>query len=360
MFYQHILRPLLFSMDPERAHDLAMDWAIKANGSSRFRSALRIKYHFAAPKLEQELLGIRFPNPVGMAAGFDKNGRIVKTLEALGFGFVEIGSITARPSKGNPKPRMFRLPEDRAVINRMGLNNDGADVIIDRLDTKDVTIPIGINIAKTHDPSIMGDLAIADYIHSFLKAEEKADYIMVNISCPNTAEGITFEQEGPLRDLLSGIMAARKRPEIPVLVKFSPDVDPPTLESLVGISQESGVSGFAISNTSTNRDGLLASPELLDSIGRGGLSGRPLQARVEKMTRSLRKFAGRETVIMGIGGIDGSQSAIDRLKSGAQLVQIYTGLIYQGLTLPKRINREIVRNLEATVMSNVGDFRSFW
>lgn len=345
-------------MDPEQAHDLAMKWAVRANSSPRMRAAIRLKYHYSNPKLEQELLGLRFPNPVGIAAGFDKNGKIVKTLEALGFGFVEIGSITARPSKGNAKPRMFRLPDDQAVINRMGLNNDGADAIIDRLDMNGVGIPVGINIAKTHDPAILGDTAIADYIHSFKRAEEKADYIMVNISCPNTAEGITFEQEEPLRDLLGGIMVNRSRPDIPVLVKFSPDVDLATLESLVGISQDVGVIGFAISNTSTNRQGLLTPASTLDSIGRGGLSGRPLCDKVEIMTRRLRSFAGKDAVIFGVGGIDSPEAALGRLKSGAQLVQVYTGLIYQGPSLPSRINRSLVRNIEASSTSNLLDLQS--
>lgn len=360
MFYQHILRPILFSMDPEKAHDLAMKWAIKANESDRMRSLIRIKYHHSDKRLEQELLGLRFANPVGIAAGFDKNGKIIKTLEALGFGFVEIGSITARPSKGNPKPRMFRLPSDQAVINRMGLNNDGADVIIDRLDKEGVRIPVGINIAKTHDPNILGDKAIDDYIYSFLKAEEKADYIMVNISCPNTAEGITFEQEEPLRDLLSGIVAAQRRPEIPVLVKFSPDITIQMLESLVGISLQAGVKGFAISNTSTSRNGLHTSPSTLASIGRGGLSGRPLRDKVENLTRKLRAFAGNNALIIGIGGIDGPQTAIDRLKSGAQLAQVYTGLIYRGPALPSQINRELVRYLDASSLKNAEELRAYW
>lgn len=347
-------------MDPEKAHDLAMKWAVRANSSPRMRAAIRLKYHFSDLRLEQELFGMRFPNPVGIAAGFDKNGRIVKTLEALGFGFVEIGSITARPSNGNSRPRMFRLPKDQAVINRMGLNNDGADAIIDRLDKDGVRIPVGINIAKTHDPAILGDSAIADYIHSFVRAEDKADYIMVNISCPNTAEGITFEQEEPLRDLLSGIMAARKRPDIPTFVKFSPDVDMPMLESLVGISQDAGVKGFAISNTSTNRQGLITPAGTLDSIGRGGLSGRPLCGRVAKITRRLRAFAGKDALIIGVGGIDSPQTAVERLKSGAQLVQVYTGLIYQGPSLPSQINRALVLSLGKSPSAHVSDLQNSW
>ncbi len=356
MLYRNLIRPALFFMDPEKAHDLAMKLAKQTNRSFGLQMMARFLYDYEKPILEQQLLGLHFRNPIGIAAGFDKNGLILRALQSIGFGFIEIGSITARPSKGNAKPRMFRLPDDRAIINRMGLNNDGADVIIDRLDRSGVTIPVGINIAKTHDPSILGDAAINDYIYSFRKAEEKADYIMVNISCPNTAEGITFEQREPLTDLLNGIMSARSRPNIPVLVKFSPDLEFGLLETLVGISNDAGVKGFALSNTSTNRDGLQSARTRLDTIGRGGLSGHPLLDKAEKLTRRLRQYAGKESVIIGIGGIENSMHAMDRLSSGANLVQVYTGLIYEGPALPGRINRDIARSMVARLMTRVSDF----
>ncbi len=343
-------------LDPEKAHDMTMTLAKQTNRSHGLQTVARHLYAYENHLLEQQLLGLHFPNPIGIAAGFDKNGLILRALQAIGFGYIEIGSITARPSSGNPKPRMFRLPEDRAIINRMGLNNDGADVIIDRLDKSGVTIPVGINIAKTHDPSILGDAAIHDYIYSFNKAEEKADYIMVNISCPNTAEGITFEQEGPLTDLMNGIMSARKKPTVPVLVKFSPDLEFGLLESLVGISIDQGVQGFALGNTSSNRDGLQSARSRLDDIGRGGLSGQPLRDRTEKLTRRLRQYAGKDRVIIGIGGIENSTHAMDRLSIGANLVQVYTGLVYEGPSLPGKINRDIARNMVARLMTRMADF----
>jgi dihydroorotate dehydrogenase len=355
MFYRNFIKPVLFSFDPEKAHDLAMKWAVRVNSSISLQRTARALFNVHDSKLEQKLMGLHFPNPVGIAAGFDKNGLILRSLQAIGFGFIEIGSITARPSKGNEKPRMFRLPDDRAIINRMGLNNDGADVIIDRLDKKGVTIPVGINIAKTHDPSILGDAAIDDYVYSFIKAEEKADYIMVNISCPNTAEGITFEQPGPLTDLLGGISSSRKRPAIPMLVKFSPDVSDNMLDSLVSICIDAGVTGFAISNTSTSRDGLLTATSRLDDIGRGGLSGQPLRSRAERLTKRLRALAGSDSVLVGIGGIENAVNAMDRLEAGANLLQVYTGLIYEGPSLPGQINREIKLSLEAKGMENVAE-----
>jgi dihydroorotate dehydrogenase len=358
MLYRNLIQPILFSMDPEKAHDLAMDWAKRTNHSAGLQRLARNLFGYGNDRLEQRLLGLNFPNPVGIAAGFDKNGLILRALQSIGFGYIEIGSITARPSIGNSKPRMFRLPDDKAIINRMGLNNDGADVIIDRLDKSGVFIPVGINIAKTHDPAILGDGAIEDYIYSFCKAEEKADYIMVNISCPNTAEGITFEQEGPLRDLLSGIMSVRKKPRIPVLVKFSPDLDHNLLESLVGISIDSGVKGFALSNTSTSREGLLTQRTILDDIGRGGLSGQPLRNRAEMLTRKLRQYAGKEAVLIGIGGIEGANHTIDRLAGGANLVQVYTALIYEGPSLPGKINRDLIRMMDGKAMANITEFAS--
>lgn len=360
MLYRNLIRPILFSIDPEKAHDLAMDLAKRTNSSWGLQKIARMLFAHEHSKLGQQVLGLNFRNPVGIAAGFDKNGLILKALQSIGFGYIEIGSITARPSLGNARPRMFRLPSDGALINRMGLNNDGADVIIDRLDRSGVTIPVGINIAKTHDPSIMGDAAISDYIFSFCKAEEKADYIMVNISCPNTAEGITFEQQEPLTDLLHGITSARKHPHIPVMVKFSPDLDGSLLESLVGICTDYGIQGFALSNTSTNRNGLHTSRSELDDIGHGGLSGLPLKDRALKLTRTLRELAGKEPVIIGIGGIDSAPNAIERLAGGANLVQIYTGLVFEGPSLPGVINRDLVKYMDNQSMENITGFSGLW
>jgi dihydroorotate dehydrogenase len=360
MLYRTFIRPILFSMDPEKAHDLAMAWAKRTNRSAGLQAMAKTLFAYENDKLSQQLLGLNFRNPVGIAAGFDKNGRILRALQSIGFGYIEIGSITAKPSIGNPRPRMFRLPSDRAIINRMGLNNDGADVIIDRLDRSGIHIPVGINIAKTHDPSILGDAAINDYIFSFRKAEEKADYIMVNISCPNTAEGITFEQPEPLSDLLNGIMSARKKTTTPVLVKFSPDVDTSLLESLVGLCNDVGVQGFALSNTSTARDGLHTHQTTLDAIGRGGLSGKPLRDRAMNLTRLLRQFAGKEAVVIGIGGIEDAHHTIDRLTGGANLVQIYTGLIYEGPSLPGKINRDLVDIMDKRSLEGISSLNELW
>lgn len=343
MFYRRFAKPLLFAMDPEKAHDLTMNWARRTEKSRFLQALARNLYDFRHPALKRTLMGLEFRNPVGIAAGFDKNGRIPKALQTIGFGYVEIGSITAKPSAGNPKPRMFRLPDDRGLVNRMGLNNDGAQVIMERLDKSGLEIPLGVNIAKTHDPHIEGDAAVRDYMTSLSAAETKADYIMVNISCPNTAEGKTFEQPGPLRDLLDGLMSVRRRPDVPLLVKFSPDVDEPSLHGLIDICEQYPVEGYALSNTSVNRGGLSTPSVELEKIGRGGLSGRPLKDRAEKQIARLRSWLGNDRVLVGIGGIDDPESAVERLHAGADLIQVYSGLIYEGPSLVGRINREIAK-----------------
>jgi len=343
MFYSRITKPILFRLDPEKAHEMALGFARKTNDSRLLQRLARKAYAFSDDRLHQNLLGLHFPNPVGIAAGFDKNGTIPRALEAVGFGFVEIGSITAKASGGNPSPRMFRLPLDKALINRMGLNNDGAEVIMERLDKTGLSIPLGVNIAKTHDPNIVGDLAINDYVISYRCAEAKADYIMLNVSCPNTAEGITFEEKGPISDLLDAINSAKKRASLPVLVKFSPDLSLSKLDELLDICEQQSIAGYAISNTSTNRDGLTTDRSVLDTIGKGGLSGQPLRSKTNTLTKHIRKHVGPSKVIIGVGGIDSPSTATDRLQQGANLVQMYTGLIYEGPSLPGRINKHLVR-----------------
>ena len=206
--YKVLAKPFLFRMDPERAHNITMRMMHKTHNRSA-RKITRFLFDYQSENLSQSLLGLTFRNPIGIAAGFDKNGTVIKAFEPLGFGFSETGSITANPSAGNPKPRLFRLPKDRAVINRMGLNNDGVEVVVKRLSGIVTGIPKGINIAKTHDPSITGSKAIEDYLKSYRIAEPAADYITLNISCPNTSDGKTFEQKEPLKELLKAVYDIR-------------------------------------------------------------------------------------------------------------------------------------------------------
>lgn len=344
-------------MDAEKAHNATMRLIRLAEESERVRKVTRILFDYQAKHLNQSLLGLTFRNPMGVAAGFDKNGSITRALEALGFGFTETGSITAGPSAGNPRPRLFRLPDDRAIINRMGLNNDGAEVIVNRLLNKKTGIPGGINIAKTHDPAITGDKAIEDYLRSYRLAEPAAGYITLNISCPNTTEGKTFEQKQPFRELLQAIYDVRTQSSPPLLVKFSPDLSAADLTSLLDISESFHIDGYAAVNTSSSRKGLRTRADKLKTMGSGGLSGKPLHQKSCAIIRQIRQIAGPEKTIMGIGGVDSFQTALDKIESGADLLQVYSGLVYNGPGMIRHINRQLSRHMKKVNAKSLRELR---
>lgn len=353
MIYNSLVKPLLFKLDAERAHTATHKFAQTASKSSFLKSAARGIYNYQSPKLSQQIWGLDFKNPIGLAAGFDKNGEIPEIMAALGFGFVEIGSITANPSTGNPKPRAFRLPEDRALINRMGLNNDGAKTIVKRLKNKDIDIPLGVNIAKTHDPTIMGDKAIEDYVFSFHEAKKVADYITVNISCPNTSEGKTFEDPAALEELLSALKIREDARVVPTLVKFSSDLTKEKLLELLEICENHRIHGYVACNTSANREGLKTSQKTLDGIGNGGLSGRPIARKSIKIIGWISEATKGQKPIIGVGGIDSYETAHRMLMAGADLLQIYTSLIYEGPGLIKSINKKLVDELDRLDLKSI-------
>lgn len=346
MLYKALLKPLLFQLEAESAHGLTAQWAQKTTRSDLLASIVDTLYNYQSPVLGQSFLGHFFRNPVGLAPGFDKNGYLVQAIENMGMGFTEVGSITARSSTGNAKPRAFRLPQDRALINRMGLNNEGVRRVVDRLQQSSYSIPLGINIAKTHSPDIMGDKAIRDYQSSYLKAWKAADYITLNISCPNTAEGKTFEDPVALKELLATLFPKDAERTLPTLVKFSPDLDHSTLEVLVGICESYPITGYIACNTSSSRSALQTSKAKLKKIGPGGVSGRPLAPKATQTIQWIRKMAGPQPLIIGVGGIDSFDAALQMLKAGANLLQLYTGLVYEGPGLVKQINRGLVQYLE--------------
>lgn len=341
MIYNSFIKPYLFKKDAEDAHDFVIDKGAYASKSPLFLDLISMLYGFSHPDLKKEFLGLTFPNPIGLAAGFDKNGALVPTMEALGFGFIEIGSITANSSKGNPRPRAFRLPEDHSLINRMGLNNDGAEVIVQRLKKTRCTIPLGVNIAKTHDPSIVGDLALEDYLKSYTLAREVADYITINISCPNTAEGKTFEDPESLTQLLD--ILKPQNYQTPTLVKFSVDISQDYLKSLIDICERYGIDGYVATNTSSLRSGLKSNQELLNTIGNGGLSGAAISNRSNQVISWIRQEIGPDKLIIGVGGIHDADSAKAKLDAGANLLQIYTGMVYEGPGLVKRIKKGLLK-----------------
>lgn len=344
-------------MDSEDAHNAAMRLAQSANDTDLLRKVTRFLFDYQSKSLRQFLMGLDFRNPLGTAAGFDKNGTILHTLEAMGLGFTETGSITAHPSQGNSRPRLFRLIKDRAIINRMGLNNNGAESVVKRLLDSNHGIPKGINIAKTHDPTITGKQAIEDYLKSYKLAEPAADYIMLNISCPNTAEGKTFEQKQPLTDLLNAVYETRNEQSPPLLVKFSPDLPSTKLTELLDITEKFDVDGYAAVNTSSTRKGLRTAPDKLESIGRGGLSGKPLHQKGCAVIKQIRQVCGPDKTIIGIGGVDSFQSALDKLESGADLLQIYTGFIYEGPAIIKHINKKLARHMQKKNLNSIRELR---
>jgi dihydroorotate dehydrogenase len=346
-----LLRPILFCLEAERAHRLALGVARGLQPLSPWLVQPFLAFEDSA--LAVTCWGITFPNPIGLAAGMDKNALLVRFWEAIGLGFVEIGSVSALPSPGNPQPRLFRLPEDRALINRMGLNNDGAVRIAQRLARLRHYRPLGINLAKTHDPKLLGEAAIADFCESFRRLAPLADYVTLNISCPNTAEGKTFEDPEALNALLQAIFALRRELglSVPVLLKLSPlpsgqTVFDSLLEELVAVAKAHGVAGFIAINTATDRQGLQTNPTVVARIGPGGLSGAPLAQRARSLLFYLYRLTEGRLPLISVGGIDSAEEAYARIRAGASLVQLYTGLVYEGPGLVRRIKQGLLRFLE--------------
>jgi len=356
------LRPLLFQMDAERAHKVSLQAAKLVQSVAP--SLLEPQYGFEDERLKQRLWGLTFPNPVGLAAGFDKNAQLVPFWEAVGFGFAEVGSISAMAAGGNPKPRAFRLPEDEALINRMGLNNEGAAVIAERLEESknDRSRPLGINLVKTNDPGVMGDAALEDFRESFRLLAPEASYVVLNVSCPNTEDGQTFEAPHALDDLLATIASEQKAPvlSMPVLVKLSPPLSDRVtfdtrLEDIVAVAEEHGVDGFIASNTASDRQGLQTSNDELEAIGEGGVSGRPLADRATCLVRYLYRATDGERPIIGVGGVHDAESAYAKIKAGASLVQLYTALVYEGPGLIKEIKEGLVERLREDGHVSIAD-----
>ncbi len=357
MLYKNLLRPLLFRLDPEFAHNITHTVASIVNKSDGISHLVASLFKVKEPILAQNILGLRFTNPVGLAAGFDKNGDLLHTMKSVGFGFTEIGSVTAQPSPGNPKPRVFRLPSDHGLINRMGLNNTGAELIIDKLvKQRRPSFPVGINIAKTHNPNILGELAIHDYAFSYEQALRYADYITVNISCPNTEEGKTFENIEALSQLLSRFNKIPNPAKIPTLVKFSADLSDIELDALIDCCETYNVDGYVATNTSSLRTHLdHTPPSQIARAGRGGLSGSPLLSRSTHIVHQIAVKTAFNKPIIGVGGVQTLNDAIDMFKAGAWLLQVYTGLIYEGPSLPSAINEGLAQYLRKNNLSSIRD-----
>jgi len=327
-------------IDPELTHVLGMA-IIKVAGLPLVRDFL-YKKNSAHPQLAVNALGLKFESPVGLAAGFDKNAEAILGFYALGFSHVEIGTVTAHPQPGNPKPRLFRLPEDRALINRMGFNNDGAKRIakrLTRLRQKHKALPIiGVNIGKSRVTPV--DEAIADYVASTRALGALADYLVVNVSSPNTPGLRGLQEEKALRPLLSAVLAEAK--DTPVLVKIAPDLTDEAVKEVCQLAVDLGLAGIIATNTTIARQGLSTEPSVVSGYGEGGLSGQPLSERSVQILRLIRHSVPRDFCVISVGGVFTGADVAQRVKTGATLVQAYTGFVYRGPLFAHHLTRELL------------------
>ena len=340
-----LLKPLLFALPPERAHGLAIR-ALAATQDTPVEALLARRYAYADPRLAVETMGLSFPNPVGVAAGFDKNARVPAALANLGFGHVEVGAVTAEPQAGSPRPRLFRLARDEALVNRMGFNNDGADAVGQRLAAGPRPhVPLGVNLGLSE--GVAAEDAPEDYRYTCERVAPHADFVVVNVSSPNTPGLRELQQPGPLADILRTVRDAGADR---VLVKLSPDLAEPAVAEAVELAEELDLAGVVASNTTTTRPGTLSSPHRHEP---GGLSGRPLAARA---TEQVRQVASRTDLpVVGVGGVFTAIDAYRKVRAGASLVQLYTGLVYRGPSIARRINRGLATLLERDGFEDVAD-----
>lgn len=342
--YKSLIRPIFFLFDPEKIHHFTFS-ALKFLGKiPGMKSIWRSLYVYKKKSLRREFFGLTFDNPVGLAAGFDKDAKLIDELACMGFGFIEIGTLTPKGQPGNEKPRLFRLPEDKAVINRMGFNNEGVENAVERLKKRKSKIIVGGNIGK--NKITPNEEAGRDYAIAFEALFPVVDYFVVNVSSPNTPNLRALQDKEPLKALLEKLKVrnqAKSKPK-PLLLKIAPDLSESQLMDIVEITKEVGLDGLIATNTTISRDGLKASENNVEKIGAGGLSGAPLKDRSNWVIRILRQHLGEDFPIVGVGGIMSAKDAIDKLNAGASLVQLYTGFIYEGPNLVKEINREVAKH----------------
>ena len=341
--YKLIVRPLLFCFDAEKIHYFSLNILKLILIIYPIRKIVKKIYHSNDKKLERELFGIRFPNPVGLAAGFDKNGKYIKELSSFGFGFIEIGTITPKSQPGNPKKRLFRLIEDQAIINRMGINNDGNQLCIERLKKVNKNIVIGGNIGK--NTTTKNEDSVNDFIDNFKVLHDYVDYFVINVSCPNVNHFKELQDRDFLEELLPLLhqFNAEKGIKKPILLKIAPDLNESQLDETIEIVNVLKIDGIVATNTTTKRENLKTSTNNLEAIGNGGLSGLPLKQKSTQVIKYISKKSKKSIPIIGVGGIMTAEDAIEKLNAGASLVQIYTGFIYSGPSLIKKINRLIVQ-----------------
>ncbi|GHM99400.1 dihydroorotate dehydrogenase (quinone) [Cytophagales bacterium WSM2-2] len=342
--YKLLIRPILFLLDPEKTHHFTFA-ALRFFGKIPLtKSLLRLLYSKESSALKRELFGIKFKNPVGLAAGFDKDAKLIDELACLGFGFIEIGTLTPKAQPGNDKPRLFRLPEDQALINRMGFNNEGVFAAVERLKKRKSNIVVGGNIGK--NKITPNEKAVEDYEACFEILYPYVDYFVVNVSSPNTPGLRELQEKEPLKNLMmhmKNLSASKEKPK-PVLLKIAPDLTHSQLDDIVEILIKTKTDGVIATNTTISREELVTDSKIISTIGNGGLSGRPVTKKSTEVISYLRSKLGNNFPIIGVGGIMNPEEAIEKIKAGADLVQIYTGFIYEGPGFAKRICTAIEKN----------------
>jgi dihydroorotate dehydrogenase len=344
MVYRSFLRPILFSLPPETAHHLALS----SLSLIRPIHQLVARQFTTSQTLPVSRFGLTFPNPVGLAAGFDKNGIALQELSTLGFGHIEAGTVTYHAQPGNPRPRLFRLPKDHALINRAGFNNDGAAAFAQRVKANRPDCVLGVSIGKSKITPL--ENAVEDYLGSFELVYDVADYVAVNVSSPNTPQLRELQQSEQLNSLLSSLqnknLELQKRSKraslMPLLLKLSPDLNTSELEIVVDVVKRLGIDGIIATNTTISRGNLHSTRKEVAACGEGGLSGLPLKARSTQMISELYQQTGGRIPIIGVGGVSTAEDAWEKIAAGASLVQLYTGFIYEGPRVAQRINQGLV------------------
>ncbi len=339
-----ISKSFLFLFNPEKAHHIAAKLIRITLKLPGMKWCWNKRFGIADPRLEKEVIGIRFPNPVGLAAGFDKNATMFQDLKYCGFGFIEIGTLTPKGQPGNEKPRLFRLKPDEALINRMGFNNDGVEIAIEKLKNRDRSQIIGGNIGK--NKVTPNEEAIEDYKICFEALFPYVDYFVVNVSSPNTPNLRELQDKEPLTNLLNTLQELNAQKEVPkpILLKIAPDLTNEQLDDIVEIVKETKIAGVIATNTTISREGLKTDKKTVEEIGAGGLSGKPLTKRSTEVVRYLSEKGNKSFAIIGVGGIHSPEDALEKLDAGADLVQLYTGFIYEGPGLIKKINKAILEH----------------
>jgi dihydroorotate dehydrogenase len=360
MIYRSVLRPILFRLPPETVHELALHSLSFFLGSRTARKFVAGRTT-PSPFGKLERFGLTFRNPVGLAAGFDKNGTAAQALAALGFGFIEVGSVTSEPQPGNPRPRLFRLPRDRALINRAGFNNCGARQLAENIKRRRPDCVLGVNIGKSRRIAI--EDAIPDYLGTFAAVYDVADYLAINVSSPNTPNLRELQRPEMLRNLLESLQQrnaelARQyglsRPK-PLLLKVAPDLTEAEIESIVEVAMGAGISGIIATNTTVRRDDLLTSNAYVTACGEGGLSGAPLRQRSNQVIALIYRLTRGAVPIIGVGGVFTAEDAWEKICAGASLIQLYTGFIYEGPNVARRINEGVAENLKREGLRSLDD-----